>query len=255
MALISWQFDTIVLDNVLLDNGSSVSFHLWLFNSKWVEISFRDKSIVAWNVSSCLGSSHSQFVMLIIHSCRVNCQFVLGVRTKCTMWLCVFRVEVSSLRAVSLTIFAPFRPCWFSCMFAELIIINSMIVRCPVWCWITEILASFLKWSSNYTTSFLSVVLCSSCESKELWFMIEFILDQCIRIFRWDFIITHPNRTSEFVSIVTSETLVILKAFGTISYLFGCMSVVISVKSGLSWFETRARLITMIQTTRLELSV
>ena len=176
---ISWQFNLIVFNDVLLDNGVSVSSELWLYYSVWIEVSLWNESVVAWDMRGRLCRSHRQFVMLIVRSCCICTQFVSRVMTICSHWLVVFSVEIAYLGAVGLTIDAPFWPLWFGHVVAELVVICRMVVRFPVTCRITEILSSFLQWSSScrHLSSLHSVVLRSSRVSKELRFVHKFIFD------------------------------------------------------------------------------
>ena len=62
-------------------------------------------------------------------------------------------------------------------MITELFIIDSFVVRLPVIGRIAEVLASLRQWSSSNSSSLLSFVLCSSGVGKELWLVIQLILD------------------------------------------------------------------------------
>jgi len=65
VALVAWQFDLIVLDDVLLDDGlscaklSSLTYCLRVVICSW------DEAVIAWNVSGCFSGSCGQLVILI----------------------------------------------------------------------------------------------------------------------------------------------------------------------------------------------
>ena len=144
VAWVAWQFDLIVLNDVLFDDSFSVSSELRLTNCRWIEISLGNESIVAWNMCGCLRRSHCQFMMLIVCSFNIWVQFVSWILPICAHGLCVFSVEVASLRAVGLAIDTPFRPCGLGAVLTELVVIDRMVVRFPMARCIAEVLASLL---------------------------------------------------------------------------------------------------------------
>ena len=107
VASVAWQFNLVVLDDVLLNDGSSVATKLRLLHSFWVEVSLGNKSIVTWNVCCGLGCSHGQLVMLISKSLCIIRQFVSWVLSIGAEGLGVLSVEVTSLGGVSLAVDAP----------------------------------------------------------------------------------------------------------------------------------------------------
>jgi len=76
---VAWKLDLVVLDNVLFHDCVSVAGESGLSDSKWVEVSLGDETIVAWDVSGGLGRTHAQLVVLVVHSRRVSVELVSGV--------------------------------------------------------------------------------------------------------------------------------------------------------------------------------
>ena len=66
VALVAWQFDLIVLDDVLLDDGLSCAELSCLAYCLWVVICSWDEAVIAWDVGGCFCGSCSQLVILVV---------------------------------------------------------------------------------------------------------------------------------------------------------------------------------------------
>ena len=81
MALVTWQFDLIVLDDVLLDDGLSCAKLSGLTYSLRVIICSWDEAVIAWNMSGCFSGSCSQFVILVESLGGVGWEFISWIVT------------------------------------------------------------------------------------------------------------------------------------------------------------------------------
>lgn len=57
MSLITWQFNLVILYDVLLDDRIACCFNLALSTSFFVEVRLRNESCVAWDVCSSLNGT------------------------------------------------------------------------------------------------------------------------------------------------------------------------------------------------------
>jgi hypothetical protein len=69
----------VVLDDVLLDDGVSGLVTLALLQSSGVQVSLWNKPIVSRNVVGDLGSSHGEFLNLVLHLLGLFVKFLSGV--------------------------------------------------------------------------------------------------------------------------------------------------------------------------------
>ena len=74
--------------------------------------------------------------------------------------------------------------------------------------------------------------------------MSELVLDKGVGILRWHFVVAGLDIAGKLVSVVTVETLEVLKAFGSIRLLCCGVLVVVSFEGLLSRLETGAWLVT-----------
>ena len=103
VAGITRHLDGVVLNHVLLDDSFTCVESASLINCSCIEVCLGDEAIVAWDMRSCLGSTHGQLVMLVTLCLRLNRQFVswvMAVDTDRFLELCL---EVATLGSVCLT--------------------------------------------------------------------------------------------------------------------------------------------------------
>lgn len=101
VAAVSWQFDRVVLNDILLDNGVATrTLQLGLLERLVVEVALRNVAIVARNVRSNLGRANGQFMSLIGHLSSVVRQLVSRVCAKFAKALMILCVEEGALTDV-----------------------------------------------------------------------------------------------------------------------------------------------------------
>ena len=127
---------------------------------------------------------------------------------------------------------------------AELIVVVGVVVGLPVARGVAEVLACFLDWVKAFLSSSGGIILSSSGVCKEMWLMVQLVLDQEVGALGWHLVVAGLDIASEFVGVVTVETLVVSEAFGTVWLLSCGVLVVVSFESGLSRLETGARFVT-----------
>ena len=127
---------------------------------------------------------------------------------------------------------------------AELFIVDGVVVGLPVACRVAQVLACFLDWVHAFLSSSCGIILSSSGVCKEMWLVVQLILDQEVGALGWHLVVAGLDIASELVGVVTVETLVVSEAFGTIWLLSCGVLVVVSFESGLSRLETGARFVT-----------
>ena len=66
MSLISRTSNTLILNNVLLDNCGSLVYAEGLVIGFYVSVSGWNKTVVAWDMSGHLGGTNSQFILLVL---------------------------------------------------------------------------------------------------------------------------------------------------------------------------------------------
>src|SRR5450830_557815 len=80
MATVAGQLNTVVLNNILLQNrGSILALKFRLLQSFFVEITLWNEAIVARDMSCHLSSSHCQFMSLIALFSCITRKLVTGV--------------------------------------------------------------------------------------------------------------------------------------------------------------------------------
>ena len=107
MTGVSWHLYLVVLDDVLLDNGVSGTKRRSLLNSTAVEVSFRNESVVAWDVGRSLRRSNGKLMMLVSLRLCITIQFspwVVAVRANRLLELCD---EIATLARVCLAVVTP----------------------------------------------------------------------------------------------------------------------------------------------------
>ena len=107
VALVPWNLHLIVFNDVLLDDGVTGAQGRRLLHCARVEVSLRNKSIVAWNMRSGLRSTNCQLMVLVLLHFRLPRQLgprVVPVGAEGHLEL---SVEVAALARVRLTVVAP----------------------------------------------------------------------------------------------------------------------------------------------------
>ena len=109
---------------------------------------------------------------------------------------------------------------------------------------VTEVLSCFLDWVQTGFTSGSWVKLSSSGVGEEVRLMSELVLNEGVGILGWYLVVTGLDIAGKLVSVVTVETLEVLKALGSIRLLCSGVLVVVSFEGLLPRLETGAWLVT-----------
>ena len=88
----------------------------------------------------------------------------------------VLGVEVASLGTIRLAINAPLGSRGFDDRLTELLIVDFRVVRLPVVCAVAQTLACLLQRGWHFS-SLHCVVLSPSSVDKQLWLVVQFVLD------------------------------------------------------------------------------
>lgn len=97
MTRVAWQFHSVVLDDILLNDGVAVlTFELGLFKCFLVKVALRDETIVARNMGSHLSCAHSQVVSLVTLLGSIMGKKVTRVASIGTICIIVLGFEVAA---------------------------------------------------------------------------------------------------------------------------------------------------------------
>ena len=107
MALVTWQLDTVVLDNVLLDDCVTCIRSLRLVNCLLVHVDLRDEAVVAWDVVCHLSRANREVIDFVHLLCGLGWKNVSRIMSILSERFAKFCHVPSSRRAVGLTIDGP----------------------------------------------------------------------------------------------------------------------------------------------------
>ena len=102
MATVTWQFDLVVLNHVLLDNRISRRLQFALIDCGCVEVSLWDEAAVSGQVIGCLCGTDVELVFINCKLCRLRVQLVAWVVTVSAQRARVLGLEETTLGRVSL---------------------------------------------------------------------------------------------------------------------------------------------------------
>ena len=267
VSLVARNFNTLIFNNILLDNCISNFLTFWLLHSILININVRYETIVAWYMVRDLSSSNRKLKVSVFLSCCLSRQNSSWIVTMVSKWICKFSFILPSLWAIGLSVNRPKWSSWFNLIFRSGRVYDALICRFPMLRWIDvfgHCLSSISEthrsnWSSCTLRFFESFSLrfghisSKLCRIEQLWVVDIFVFDyigkidkksQILKIllthsvhaFGWNLIISSFNILILVLVIDRLETPIIWQGLFSIWIFCGHIFIVISWKLSLAWF-------------------